>query len=103
MEHGSVHPGTTFGKYLIEGAGYADVPNRGVQDDTRLRLPATSFGHLFLIGPQTPRVARVSRMPGVEGYALFVTNDREAAMLKDDAFIDAIAEAYLDAAVSFLS
>ena len=41
-------------------------------------------------------------MPGVVGESLFVTNDREAALLGDDTVIDAIAHGYLDAAVSFL-
>lgn len=75
-------------------AGYTDVIDSGYHDDGNLGKP---YGHLFLIGPKTPRVARPAEMPGVIGESLFVSNDREAALLRDDAVIDAIAAAYADA------
>lgn len=83
----------------LRGAGYADVVNGGFRDDGDLGKP---YGHLFLVGPITPRVARLSQMPGVVGESLFVTSDRESALLKDDAVIDAIAQSYFEAALSFL-
>lgn len=82
----------------LRAVGYTDVVNGGFRDDGGLSKP---FGHLFLVGPQTPRVARVSQMPGVIGEALFVSNDRESTLLRDDAAIDAIAYAYFEAALSY--
>ena len=84
----------------LREASYADRVNGGFHDDSRLGKP---FGHLFLVGPQTPRVARVSAMPGVVGESLFVSNDRESALLPDPDILDAIAQAYFDAAVAFLT
>lgn len=86
--------------FQLHAAGYDQPVNLGFHDDARLGKP---YGHLFLVGPQTPRVARVSEMPGVVGESLFMTSDREAALLQDPAILDAIAQAYFDAAASFLS
>jgi N-acetylmuramoyl-L-alanine amidase len=83
----------------LHEAGYVDAVDAGFHDDSRLGKP---FGHLFLVGPQTPRVARVSEMPGVVGESLYMTNDREASMLQDDNTLGAIAQAYADAAIAFL-
>lgn len=84
----------------LHSVGYADAVNGGFHDDSGLGKP---FGHLFLTGPKTPRVARVSQMSGVVGESLFVSNDREASLLKNDDVIDAIAHAYLDAAIAFVA
>lgn len=91
---------------LLQGAfldqlrevGYTDVLNGGFRDDGGLGKP---YGHLFLVGPQTPRVARVSQMPGVVGESLFVTSDREAPLLRDPEVLDAIARAYYQATLAY--
>lgn len=83
----------------LREAGYTQVRDAGFHDDGPLRKPG---GHLFLVGAQTPRVARVSQMPGVVGESLYVTNEQEAALLKEDAILDAIAQAYADAVFAFL-
>lgn len=70
----------------------------GARDDAGLGKP---YGHLFLVGPKTPRVARPSTMPGVVGEALFVTNGREAALLKQAEVREAIARAYHNAIVEY--
>jgi N-acetylmuramoyl-L-alanine amidase len=82
----------------LRDTGYPDVVNGGFRDDGGLGKP---FGHLFLVGPQTPRVARVSQMPGVVGESLFVSSDREALLLQDGAVLDAVARAYYEAALGF--
>jgi N-acetylmuramoyl-L-alanine amidase len=82
----------------LRGAGYTDVVNGGFYDDGGLGKP---YGHLFLVGPQTPRVARVSEMPGVVGESLFVSSDREAVLLQDGAILDAIARGYFEATLAY--
>lgn len=62
----------------------------GLYDEAGLGKP---YGHLFVIGPQTPRVARVNRAPAqtlVE--MLFVSNSADAALLARDDVRDALAE-----------
>ncbi|TAK34977.1 MAG: hypothetical protein EPO21_07670 [Chloroflexota bacterium] len=81
-------------------AGYTDAIDGGAHDDPPLQKP---FGHLFVVGPQTPRVSRPSTMPGVVGESLFVTSDREAKLLSDESVLLRIAQAYLDAVVAFFS
>ena len=75
----------------LRGAGYDDVIDEGISDDTPLGKP---FGHLFVIGPKTPRVARAAKMPGALGETLFLTNDTEAALLATKAIQQVIALAY---------
>lgn len=78
----------------LRAAGYAGVPDLGVRDDSTIGKP---HGHLCLTGPTMPVLARASAMPGVVGEALFVSDDHEAALLKDDKMLLAIASAYKDA------
>ena len=40
---------------------------------------------------------------GAGGESLFVSSDRESALLQDDSILDAIAQSYYDAATQFLS
>jgi N-acetylmuramoyl-L-alanine amidase len=75
----------------LRGEGYEDVIDEGISDDAPLGKP---FGHLFVIGPKTPRVARVAKMPGALGETLFVTNETEAALLATKRIQQAIALAY---------
>ena len=82
----------------LKAAGYADVVDMGANDDPPLEKP---FGHLFLVGSKTPRVARPSSMPGVVGEPLFVTNDREAKLLAEDSVQLHIARGYLESVRAF--
>lgn len=84
----------------LREAGYANPIDGGANDDAGLGKP---YGHLFIGGPKTPRVARPLDMPAVTGETLYLTNDREAALLQDESILDAIALAYADAVDEFLS
>jgi N-acetylmuramoyl-L-alanine amidase len=74
----------------MQVAGYEPVDN-GTGDDAPLRKP---FGHLFLLGPRTPRVASASNMPGALGESLYLTNPTEASLLAEDTFLSALAQGY---------
>lgn len=79
-------------------AGYTVVPDLGARDDATIGKP---YGHLCLLGPTTPVLARASIMPGVVGEALFVSFDGEAALLKDERVLRAIAIGYRDGVQRF--
>jgi N-acetylmuramoyl-L-alanine amidase len=109
--YSSAHPLGARGRALAElaqaellgglrAAGYADVVDQGANDDPPLRKP---YGHLFVVGPQTPRVARVSEMPGVIGESLYITSDVESRLLASEEIQRAIAAAYTRAVQQFLS
>jgi N-acetylmuramoyl-L-alanine amidase len=100
--YSSAHPQGAQGRALAElvqaellaglrASGYTDVIDQGANDDPPLRKP---YGHLFVIGPQTPRVARVSEMPGVIGESLYVTSDVESRLLASEEMQRAIAASY---------
>ncbi len=82
----------------LRGIGYSPL-DQGANDDPPLHKP---YGHLFVVGVKTPRVARPSEMPGVVGESLYVTNDREAALLAQEQVRQELAAAYRDAVVAFL-
>ena len=69
----------------IRQAGY-DAVSRGVKDDAFM-------GHFAVIGPH---IARPSRMPGIIGEALFVSNDADAAALQRHDVRQAIARGYFE-------
>jgi len=75
----------------LHDAGYADAIDQGANDDPPLQKP---YGHLFLVGPKTPRVARVSEMPGVVGESLYVTSDIESQLLRSESIQRAITAGY---------
>jgi N-acetylmuramoyl-L-alanine amidase len=75
----------------LRAAGYPEAIDQGANDDPPLRKP---YGHLFVVGPQTPRVARVSEMPGVIGESLYVTSDVESRLLASEEIQRAIAASY---------
>jgi N-acetylmuramoyl-L-alanine amidase len=61
----------------------------GLFDEAGLGKP---YGHLFVIGPKTPRVARVNRAPAqVLIELLFISNAADAALLGRDDVRDALA------------
>ncbi|MDQ6694603.1 MAG: N-acetylmuramoyl-L-alanine amidase [Chloroflexota bacterium] len=82
----------------IRAAGYNTL-DKGTSDDAPLKKP---FGHLFVLGPLTPRVARASSMPGALGETLYLSNPREAALLADDKILSAIAEGYYQGLAEYL-
>jgi hypothetical protein len=81
----------------MRSAGY-DPVDEGTADDSILKKP---YGHLFLLGPLTPRVARASNMPGALGETLYLTNPTEAAWLAQDSMLTAIARGYYEGIVAY--
>ncbi len=84
----------------LKKAGYESL-NRGIKDDTVLYR---NRGHLFLLGPATGTSSwrrivhpRETKMPGILGETLFVSNDTEAALLRREDIRAAIARGYADA------
>lgn len=70
----------------LRAAGY-DTVDRGVKNDA-------SIGHIAVLAPYN--LARPSAMPGVLGESLFVSNDADAAALRQDHIRDAIARGYFE-------
>lgn len=89
-------------KELLAGLGAAGYTPRdeGANDDPPLGKP---FGHLFVTGPKTPRVARIATMPSIVAETLYVTNDTEAGLLKTKRIQQAIAQADVRAIDAFLN
>jgi N-acetylmuramoyl-L-alanine amidase len=83
----------------IIGAGY-NTRDLGAGDDAPLKKP---YGHLFVLGPLTPRVARASEMPGALGETLYLTNPGEASLLASDQTLAAIAQGYYDGIAAYFS
>jgi N-acetylmuramoyl-L-alanine amidase len=81
----------------IRAAGYNTL-DHGISDDAPLKKP---FGHLFLLGPLTPRVARASTMPGALGETLYLSNPTEARLLANDTMLSAIARGYYEGIVEY--
>lgn len=72
-------------------AGYNTV-DRGAKTDSR----ALGAGrHYYLLGPKNRLIARPSEMPAIIGEGLFVTNDYEASLLRQDGFLAALARGYV--------
>jgi len=76
----------------LRGAGY-NALDEGIGDDGPLKKP---YGHLFLLGPVSPRVAHASNMPGALGESLYLSNPLEGALLDRDDILTAIAKGYYD-------
>jgi N-acetylmuramoyl-L-alanine amidase len=73
----------------------------GVFDEAGLGKP---YGHLFVIGPQTPRVARPLRAPAAALIELlFVSDPADAALLVRDDVREALAAGLEAGIASFLS
>jgi N-acetylmuramoyl-L-alanine amidase len=81
----------------IQAAGYP-TKDWGALTDEPLKKP---YGHLFLLGPANPRVARPSRMPGALGETLYLSNPREAALLATPEMQQAIALGYYRGIVAY--
>lgn len=82
----------------IREFGYA-VPDRGLKNDA---IIGSRFGqpHSFLLG-ENPGFLRPSQMPGVTVEALFLTNPQEAALLKNDLFLQVLANGYREGVREF--
>ena len=76
--------------------GY-DTRDRGVMDDIVLKKEGEPGDHLILLGPRGKRIVRPSEMPGVLSETLFLTCDREAALLQQELVLETLAGAYAEA------
>jgi len=81
----------------LRESGY-DPPDLGVLDDLTI---GRSYGHLFGLGGNT-RLARGLTMPTALGEPLFLSNEQEAALLKQDSTLQAVAQGYYDGIVQYL-
>jgi len=70
----------------LQKAGYS-VPNYGVKDDA-------SMGHFAVLAPAN--LARPTKMPGILGESLYISNDQDAAHLRDPSIQAAIARGYFE-------
>lgn len=91
---------------LIQGAmvgslkrAGVQVIDRGIRQDT---IIGRRFGykHAFMLGAN-PGFERPSQMPGVIGEPLFVSNDYEASLLKQERILQAVAEGYLEGIIRY--
>lgn len=80
----------------VRGLGY-DAHDRGTRDDLTILDPGKPGSHLILLGPVSERIVRASEMVGALNETLFLSNDREAALLTDPAAQRAMAIGYADA------
>ena len=81
----------------LQESGY-NPPDLGVLDDLTI---GRSYGHLFGLGGNT-RLARGLNMPTALGEPLFLSNEQEAALLKKDSTLQAVAWGYYDGIVQYL-
>ncbi len=77
----------------LKQAGH-DVPDRGVKDEA-------SLGHFAVLAPYN--LTRATRMPGILGEALFLSNDQDAAQIKRPEVQTAIARGYLQGIDAFFA
>jgi N-acetylmuramoyl-L-alanine amidase len=71
----------------LSAAGY-QAQNRRVGDDKALEGDGQ---HIFVLGPDTGDHTAATNMPGALAETLFISNDREAALLNDDKVQDKLA------------
>jgi len=85
----------------IRALGYPAI-DRGIKDDSNFRVFRGRAYNIFVLGSgEGPRAHSPTQMPGVLGESLFVSNPGDAAMLRQERTLDAIAAGYRDAIVSF--
>lgn len=81
----------------IRALGYP-VRDRGIKHDTFFRVVRGQAYNLYVLGPGTaPRVHTPTQMTGVLGESLFLSHPADAAMLRQERTLDAIARGYRDA------
>lgn len=71
-------------------AGFS-IPSRGIKLDEAAVGQGNSF---YLLGPKGSNKPRESMMPGALMEGAFLTNPEDAAMIKNERFLDALAMAY---------
>jgi N-acetylmuramoyl-L-alanine amidase len=76
----------------LRAAGYTSL-DRGARTDAWL---LGSGNALFVLGPQSGPIARPSQMPAIIAEPLFLTNPHDAAALRDDKIVDAVAQGLFD-------
>jgi N-acetylmuramoyl-L-alanine amidase len=76
----------------LRRTGY-DTPDHGARTDASVLGDDEAY---LLLGPASDALPRPSRMPGVVGEALFLTNPRDAEALQNDRIVDAVARGYVD-------
>lgn len=85
----------------IRALGYP-VVNRGIKDDTNFRVFRGRVFNIYVLGPgDNVRPHIPTQMPGVLGESLFITNPGDAAMLRQERTLDAIAAGYRDAITAY--
>ena len=85
----------------IRALGYP-VVDRGIKDDSNFRTFRGNVYNIYVLGPGTGTRPHVSTaMPGILGETLFLSNAGDAAMLRQERTLDAIAAGYRDAVVEF--
>jgi N-acetylmuramoyl-L-alanine amidase len=81
----------------LSGAGY-DANDRGIKADTNFRFFRGRPYNIYVLGPGTgARPHEPTLMPGALGESLFISNPADAAMLRQERVLDAIAAGYRDA------
>lgn len=86
----------------IRSFGY-EPADQGVIDDHLLQTPTGKGEHIYILGPHDRVITRPSQMPGALNEALFLTCEPEAALLARADFRAALADAYADAIVAYLT
>lgn len=85
----------------IRQLGYP-VFDRGIKDDSTFRIFRGRAYNIYVLGPgEGPRAHVPSLMPGALGESLIVSNPGDAAMLRKDSTLDAIATGYRDAVIQY--
>lgn len=79
--------------------GY-DSRDRGVRLDLEAGTPDE---HLILLGPEDEDCARASEMPGALVESLFITNETEAQLMRQEPVLDALAAALFRAVEDYVA
>ncbi len=83
----------------MSAAGYK-APNRRVDDDLNLD---GSGEHIFVLGPDVGEHRGATNMPGALAETLFISNDREAALLNNDKVQDKLAGGFAAASEEYFA
>ncbi len=85
----------------IRGLGYP-VHERGIKDDSNFRTYRGRAYNIYVLGPgDGARPHAPTQMPGALGESLFISNAADAAMLRQERTLDAIAAGYRDAIAAY--
>lgn len=89
---------TNLIKSLAE-AGYTSLDRRASSDSSLLG----GGSHYYLLGPQSDIIKRPSAMPAIIAEALYLTNPDDAAALRQDRILEALAKGYADAIKQYVA